>query len=204
MTDDLSRRRLLRAAGLAGGAALLAGAGAAAVPGTAGAAVEAGFRWCSRCQSMWRAGAGDNGHCPVHHWWDHSHYQDGSGAYWSTDGPTVVNGVVDVFGQLWLKWCATCKAVYFHQQSTVCPNNSAGHTSTAPAHKVEPAWFSPLSPFPKQAGWRRCIDCAALFFIDNGIGSTRCPVSRPSGFPYHVAASRFDGVWRHEEYLVRF
>lgn len=197
---DLSRRSLLRA----GGALLLAGAGTAALAPAAEAATETNFRWCRRCQTMWRANAGNNGHCPVHHWWDHSHYQDGSAMYWSTDGPIVVSGVVDTFGQLWLKWCTTCKAVYFHWASTYCPNNSAGHTSTGPAYKVEPAWFSPLSPFRKQAGWRRCTHCAALFFIGNGLNTTRCPFPHPSGYPYHSPAHRFDGVWKEEEYLVRF
>lgn len=199
-----SRRDFLRTAGLATGAVLLGYATGVVPTAPALAATDANFRWCRRCQGMWRANAGDNGHCPVDHWWDHSHSQDGSGTYWSTDRHgDVINGVVDNFGEPWLNWCTTCKAVFIHWAPTFCPNNAAGHTPAAFAHKVEAAFMPPLSPFPKQAGWRRCDQCAGLFFIGNGLNTTRCPRPHPSGWPYHNPAYLSDNRTQ-EAYFVRF
>jgi hypothetical protein len=195
------RRELLRTAGLVTSAVLMGGATAIVSATPAEATTDTNFRWCRRCQGMWRSNAGNNGHCPVDHWWDHSHYQDGSGTYWSTDTHEIVDGVVDTFGFFLLKWCTTCKGVFFHREPTFCPNNSAGHTASAPAHKVEATFMSPLSPFPKQGGWRRCVRCAGLFFIGNGLNTTRCPRPHPSGWPYHLAAKLSDNT--DEAYLIR-
>jgi hypothetical protein len=203
MTTTYDRRSMLAATLKGGGAIILGSMAALATPSPVAGTEVRNLRWCNRCQGMWCANTGNNGHCPVHHWWDHSHYQNGSAVYWSTDG-TFANGV-DPYGMKWLKHCGTCKAVYFHWATTACPNNSAGHMPVGNALTVEATWTGWLSNLPKQAGWRRCTNCAALFFIGNGLGATRC--ARPS-WPatWHQPAYRLiaNNQWVEEEWLVRW
>jgi hypothetical protein len=165
------RSLLVGALALASGAVL--GGATAAFAGT-----NSAFRWCQRCQGMWRMGAGDNGHCPVHHWWDHSHYVDGSGVYWFVDQSGDWNHESRTYGSLTMKWCQTCKAAYYYTSGpTLCPNNSRGHTPSPETYRVEnPRDFNPQ--YPHQAGWRACQYCFVYFFIGNGLGNTHCATGR--------------------------
>jgi hypothetical protein len=168
----VSRRGLLGSAlALASGAVLGSATGAHA--GT-----NAAFRWCQRCQGMWRAGAGDNGHCPVEHWWDHSHYMEGSGVYWFVDQRGDFNHDPVTTGSLEMKWCQTCKAAYSTTPgTTLCPNNPRGHTPSSETYHVEgPTDANPK--YPHQAGWRICQNCFVYFFIGNGLSRTHCATGR--------------------------
>lgn len=207
---DLSRRGLMKSLAVAGGAMLLGGATVLATPSQAHAAADRNFRWCRRCQSLWFIAGGNNGHCPVHHWWDHNHYQDGSAIYGFIDvtRPAFAD---DSFGQILLKWCLTCKAAYFWQhpasvpwQNRVCPNNSAGHTPSASTYRIEMEQRPPLSSFRKQADWRRCANCKVLYFIGNGEVNTRCSAHGPLTEAHSPAWIDTPSGWQHERYLLRF
>ncbi|WFB09783.1 hypothetical protein LRS74_24095 [Streptomyces sp. LX-29] len=194
----LSRRRLIGGTLAASTTALGAAAFASAAPAVAGS--SAGFRWCNRCQGMWFRSSGDSGHCPVHHWWDHSHYEEGSGTYWFTDG-TPQPGQ-DRFGMLALKWCLTCKAAYFSGGRGVCPNNENGHTPSARTFRIETDLQPPLSNFPKQGGWCRCRRCRALFYLPH-LGRSHCPAAT-GPTPWHDGAYvRTGSGWRYENHLPR-
>lgn len=194
---QLDRRRFIgRALGLATGLAL-GGAAVLAMAQPAEAGTSSAFRWCRRCQGMWFIAGGNNGHCPVSHWWDHSHYQDGSASYWFVDEQPAVGQ--DRFGMLMLKWCLTCKAAYFSGGAGTCPNNSAGHTPSAQTYRIESDLQPPLSNFPKQPGWRRCTKCFGLYFGDNWIDS-HCP----AGETHRGGAVNTGSGWRFEGYFPRF
>ncbi|MBF6076614.1 twin-arginine translocation signal domain-containing protein [Nocardia beijingensis] len=186
------RRFLTRAAAAGAGLAL----GAAIAPKTAFAGSNSGFRWCSRCQNMWFAWGDDQGHCPVSHLWDHSHYQDGSAVYWFVDEQPEIGQ--DRAGMLGLKWCGTCKAAYFSFDRGVCPNNSEGHTPSAETYRIETDLQPPLSDFPKQPGWNRCTKCQVLYFGPNWIDS-HCP----AGDAHRGAAVDSGAGWRFEGYFPR-
>lgn len=170
MKQSINRRDVLR---FAGASVLVAGVTTLTTATAAHATTTDLFRWCNRCQGMWRINDGSNGHCPVHHWWDHSHYTDGSGIYWFRDQMPVVGE--DTIGQLLLTWCVTCKAVYLIGGRGVCPNNSAGHTSSLQNLRVEVEGQPELSGFRKQSGWRACRKCTGFFYAFNGIERTHCP-----------------------------
>lgn len=187
---------MVRAAG-AGAGILLGGAAEMGAAPLAKAGTSSGFRWCSRCQSMWFAEGGDNGHCPVSHWWDHSHYQDGSATHWFVDEQYAVGQ--DRFGMLALKWCLTCKAAYLHGPG-VCPHNAAGHTPSARTYRIETDLQPPLSSFPKQSGWSRCTRCLGLYYQPNWL-YCHCPVD---GDPHLGASVNTGSGWRYEGYFPRF
>jgi hypothetical protein len=116
---QLDRRRFIgRALGLATGL-VLGGAAVLSMAQPAEAGTSSAFRWCRRCQGMWFIAGGDNGHCPVSHLWDHSHYQDGSASYWFVDEQPAVGQ--DHFGMPVLKWCLTCKTAYIASGAGTCP-----------------------------------------------------------------------------------
>ncbi|PRY01429.1 hypothetical protein [Allonocardiopsis opalescens] len=192
----LDRRALIATALLAGTGLAL---GTAAAPAAAG--TDTGFRWCGRCQGMWFAFGGDNGHCPVHHWWDHNHQQDGSAHYWFVDERPAPGQ--DSFGMLALKWCQTCKGAFFGGGPGVCPNNSAGHTPSVRTFRIESNLLAPLSGFAKQGGWRRCVGCRALFFMGNGREVTHCP-AEDHIFHFPAAFDSGSGIFVYEEYFPRF
>ncbi|WP_330230864.1 hypothetical protein OHA40_33845 [Nocardia sp. NBC_00508] len=175
----LSRRSVLRRA-VWSGAAVTAGLSLGDVP--ARAEVTA-FPWCDRCQSLWFNGGGDNGHCPVTHLWDHSHYQHGS-VYKLRKSTEPGNG------QIGWHWCRYCKAAFYYGDGEVgrgvCPNNptplalhSEGDREIAPGGA---SWVSfrmetdVANNGPgAQAGWRSCFKCNVMFFADNGLAATHCP-----------------------------
>lgn len=177
----VSRRAFLRRASIVGGAVsaiLFVGAGQAN-------ADVSGFRWCSRCQSLWFTGGGNNGHCPVFHLWDHSHYRDGSGAY------VLRRDVEPAAGEAGWHWCKNCKAVWFlghgERGAGRCPNNpSGGPWHTQGDLEIAPdgrSWVSFVmeieevnnGPGEVQTGWRICSKCNVMFFMDNGLEVTHCP-----------------------------
>lgn len=127
---------------------------------------------------MCRTGAGDNGHCPVHHWWDHSHYVDGSGVYWFVDQRGDYSHDPSTNDYLGMKWRQTCKATYFTTPGpTLCPNNSKGHIPSSETYYAEdPRDFNPNCRH--QAGWQVCEDCFVYFFIGNGLSNTHCATGR--------------------------
>lgn len=207
---DFSRRTFLtRTFVHVGGAALLGGGAMLGHPAPADAATDRNVRWCTRCQGLWFIAGGNNGHCPVDHWWDHSHYTSGSSTYSFIDVTSPAVGD-DSFGQVLLRWCTTCKAVYFWQHEStsvwpdrVCPNNSAGHTPASSRYRIEMEQLPPISNFRKQSGWRRCMMCQVLFFIDNGQANTHCSANPVTG--QHEPGSIFTSSgWEIERYFVRF
>lgn len=146
----------------------------AATPASAG--WNAAFRWCQRCQGMWQVNAGNNGHCPVDHWWDHSHYQSGSGIYWFVDTyGEIIDGTFYRYGQAWLKWCLTCKGAFVNAGRGICPNNGDSHTPSVETYLLEATYTSVNWRYAHQTGWRLCNKCHGLFFIDNGVDRTHCP-----------------------------
>ncbi|WP_046729933.1 hypothetical protein [Streptomyces humi] len=189
--DGAVRRRVLLGGVLALASGAVLGGAANAFAGT-----NAAFRWCRRCQGLWRPGAGDNGHCPVSHWWDHSHYVDGSGVYWFVDQGGDYSHDRRTNGNLDMKWCRTCKAAYWDAGGpTLCPNNPRGHTPSPETYRVETSRdFNPR--YRHQAGWRACQNCFGYFFIGNGLGRTHCATGR-----WHVPLT----VNRREiEFLPRY
>ncbi|GII88341.1 hypothetical protein Ssi03_63310 [Sphaerisporangium siamense] len=166
-----------------------------AAPAPARAGASDAFRWCSRCQNMWFIAGGNNGHCPVSHLWDHNHYTNGSWTFWLPDDQST-----DTFGQLRLKWCQTCKAVYFGQGRGVCPNNGNGHTPSVRAYRIETNVGGTISGFPKQSGWRRCERCLLLCW-GPGWMDGHCPM----GGGAHVMACFIHPTlgWIFEDYMPR-
>jgi hypothetical protein len=180
--EPITRRTFYKTVGRLGigiAAATALGVGVPAV-----AAATTGFRWCSRCQSLWFIGGGNNGHCPVSHLWDHSHYQNGSGRY------VLRRDVEWGVGQHGWHWCKNCKAIYFlgngERGFGRCPNNPSGLTShTQGDLEISPdgeAWVSFLMETEElnngpgaQPGWRFCWKCNVLFFQLNGLPNTHCP-----------------------------
>lgn len=199
---DLSRRDLLRRTGIVG----LAVVGTAAL-GTGVARAEVrGFRWCSRCQSLWFSNGGNNGHCPVEDWFNHSHYQNGSNLY------KLRLSSEQGHGQGGWHWCATCKAVWSLGMSPTgafnlgfCPNNplggSAGHRNGELIITPDgTSWDSFRMEFDgdnngpgAQRGWRFCRKCNVLFFILNGLNLTHCP----KGGQHEPAPTDF---WMRDEF----
>ncbi len=178
---NLSRRDLLRKATIVG-TAVATGVVVGAAPASA---TVSGFRWCSRCQSLWFANGGNNGHCPVEDWFNHSHYQNDSGSY------VLRLSSEPGHGQAGWHWCATCKAVWVFGSgpgaSGFCPNNplggSIGHRNGELIITPDGTnWDSFRMEFDgdnngpfAQRNWRVCRKCNVLFFAGNGLHLTRCP-----------------------------
>ncbi|OLF12615.1 hypothetical protein BU204_28685 [Actinophytocola xanthii] len=165
------------------------------------AAATDGFRWCRRCQSLWFVDGGDNGHCPVTHLWDHSHYRDASGAY------VLRRDVEPGAGQTGWHWCEYCKAVFYSGQGELgwgrCPNDPSGFGAHWPGDReIAPGGQRYVSfrmetetrnnGAGAQAGWRFCFRCNGMFFAFNGLPATHCPTG-----------GRHDDS-RSDRYLMRF
>ncbi|MGW4370547.1 hypothetical protein ACWEKT_33375 [Nocardia takedensis] len=180
----LSRRNVLGKA-MWGGTAVAAGLVLGSAPAHA---VVTGFRWCSRCQSLWFNGGGNNGHCPVTHLWDHSHYQNGSSTY------TLRKSTEPGNGQIGWHWCKNCKAVYYSGAGEVgwgvCPNDPSGLGVHGQGDlEISPGgatWVSFRMETDvadngpgTQAGWRSCFKCNVMFFSGNGLPVTHCPAGGP-------------------------
>jgi hypothetical protein len=168
-----SRRAVLGTVMGAAGAAVLGTFASALVESPARAAGNA-FRWCSRCQSLWYISGGSNGHCPVFHLWDHSHYQDRSWHFllkrYSIDDAEL--------GRWLWNWCLTCKALYVVDWGgNVCPNGEGGrHTATWPEYVVDQPrewWFHRYER--AQEGWYCCVRCSEMFYPGYGLEATHCP-----------------------------
>ncbi|WP_117209266.1 hypothetical protein [Allorhizocola rhizosphaerae] len=168
-----TRRQVLRTAVL-----LTAGAFAATVATDAHAAVNS-FRWCNRCQGMWFINGGNNGHCPVFHLWDHSHYTNGSGIY------TIRRATESGRGQPGWHWCQFCKAVWYlgvgENGFGRCPVwPTIGHSPGEPVPDLQRDSFRLETDTDNngpggQDNWRWCHKCGCLFFAGNGLAATRCP-----------------------------
>lgn len=135
-----------------------------------------------------RGRGGNNGHCPVHHWFDHSHYQDGSRFYF------LRFDFEQGAGQTGWHWCRNCKAVYYLGQGESgggrCPNNPSGatwHTQGDLVVRPDGQSFAsfrmetetnnngPGTVTRLQSGWRFCFKCNVMFFVNNGPAVTHCP-----------------------------
>lgn len=178
-----SRRQLLRTAGGLGVSLALATA-AVATQAQPAEAITSGFRWCSRCQSLWFIDGGNNGHCPVTHLWDHSHYQNGSGPY------VMRRSVESGRGQVGWHWCLNCKMVYYSGNGELgwgrCPNDPSGlGVHQQGDQEIAPDRLSYVSFRAEtelsnngpgaQTGWRFCVNCNGMFFAGNGVSATHCP-----------------------------
>jgi hypothetical protein len=181
MSDDrqshVPRRRFIELGGLTAGtigAALLApavAAEAATSPGSSTTSVtpqslQAGWRWCNRCQGLFYGGGSTTGWCVL-----------GGGHDWGGSGnyiPTYGSGT----GQTGWAWCHLCQGMWYNGSSFKgrCPSGGTHSSSGSGAYII--AYGTP--PSGEQPGWRWCGKCYGLNYSGNGNGY--CPAGGPHDF----------------------
>ncbi|GAA3193230.1 hypothetical protein [Actinocorallia longicatena] len=126
-------------------------------------AVQAGWCWCSRCQSLVFSGFG-SGVC-----------HDGNPHYLSDSGPYSVPFGATAFGaQEGWRWCSRCQVlVYGGFGSGICHDGKPHHLNDSGPYSVP---FGD-APYGAQDGWRWCSRCQVLVY--GGFGSGVCHDGNP-------------------------
>jgi hypothetical protein len=127
------------------------------------AALQAGWRWCQKCQGLFFAEAGSPGVCPA----GGPHTQEGSGAYAIH---TLRNG-----RQSGWCWCRKCQGIFFTEGGTMGSCAAGGPHSREGSGEYSLGYSS---QDPGQEGWRWCQKCQGLFFAEAGSPGI-CPAGGP-------------------------
>jgi len=158
----VDRRFTIKALAL-GGVALLVGG----IATPAGAADQAGWRWCRKCQGMFYAldASGRLGLCPAG-----GPHDPAASAHYFVRMAANIDGVQ----QGGWSWCPECMGLYYSGGRGflgVCP---AGGTHTNPSGGYV-AILGDDGP-RQQGGWRWCSKCMGMFYgqSDGGV----CPSDR--------------------------
>lgn len=168
----IGRRTVLRRGLLAGFGITVAGATSLALAGTAYAASQGQWRWCSRCQGLFYGPQQSTSICP-----GAPHHTIGAGSFnysLTHDSPPITNSL-----QSGWYWCSNCKGSYY---GGIAPNNGrcpispgALHVAGASYHYL--MWYN--QPGVGQPNWRWCKNCQGLFHLpdpSNPFGG-ECPAS---------------------------
>jgi hypothetical protein len=135
--------------------------------------MQAGWRWCSKCQGIFYFGGGQTGRCPT----GGDHTSVGSSQY-------VVQGRSEAQspGQDDWIWCRLCQGLWFGGalDNNWCPywagTDSEGKYAVG-GHSFDGSGnyvlVSAGAAFPGQDDWRWCDRCMGLFYIGRNGG--RCP-----------------------------
>jgi hypothetical protein len=124
---------------------------------------QPGWRWCSRCQGLFRSGI-DPSLCAVKTG-DPHHDGSTSGAY-----VLEINGPARPNSQPQWSCCTRCASLFYGPgaSSSVCPAGG-GHAAGTDQYTMDLVGAAPTA----QAGWRWCNRCQSLFF-GPGMASSVC------------------------------
>jgi len=177
----LSRRGLLKAAGLSAG---LVTVGATLGAGAADAAVtvQSGWRYCSYCHGLWWPSSGHNvcfGRAGGH-----------SRGSWSYKMYAYDYSLGSSYGwQPGWYWCSRCGLMHYGSGTSGYCAAGGSHTSSGSAqYGMAHEGFTTLDSYPYQFGWRYCVGCRGIWWPSGADGS--CPaygVHYPSGYDYALA-----------------
>jgi hypothetical protein len=168
LTSSVSRRKLFSTFGALGltGATLsqvnIAPVLASDVVSLSAQDLQAGWRWCNKCQGLFFSGGAAPGVCPA--WGAHS--STGSGNY------HLVNNLPGSAGQPNWRWCYKCQGLFFagHPFQGRCPAGDA-HSMINSGNYV---LMNFAAGTPGQHNWRWCNKCEGLFFA-SGFNLGICP-----------------------------
>ncbi len=168
LSAGMARRTTIKALAL-GGIGALTGLGF--MSAALAESMQAGWRWCSKCQGMFYAmasGAMHMGVCPA----GGQHIDAGSGHYLE---------VYDAQGsgklQTGWSWCVKCQGFFYSHASAGA--GGMGHCPAGGAHvKTGSGAYAAVigEDGPRQqGGWRWCNKCMGMFYARAGAGKGVCP-----------------------------
>jgi hypothetical protein len=135
-----------------------------------GAASQAGWRWCSKCQGLF-FGANPGSVCPA----SGGGHQDSGGYY------VLAHNSVDAQGQGGWRWCKKCQGLFFNGSPNAgsageCPADQGEHSGVGSGHYTLELDQSVQAADLFQTGWRYCGKCQGLFF---GLHpNSKCPAGK--------------------------
>ncbi|WP_433235983.1 hypothetical protein ACQPYK_26305 [Streptosporangium sp. CA-135522] len=165
-----TRRGFLGRASALSGLIALAGTVAEVAQPSDAFAVVAGFRSCPKCQTLWSA-APPYGNCPA----GGTHEEYGSWNYSVKEQPDGGAGQTD-----W-RICAACECLWWSGTlAKACSGDPNGHrisSRTRPKSRYYLVEYGtvPSDGLLRQAGWKSCDNCSALYFAGPGAPPSRCP-----------------------------
>ena len=146
--------------------------------------LQAGWRWCSKCEGMFYAAASAGmGVCPA----GGTHIQTGSGHYLAIFGETTSGKL-----QGGWRWCSKCQGMFYAAASAgmgVCPAGGT-HIQTGSGHYAVLLPAETAAPL-QQGGWRWCSKCQGMFYAAASAGMGVCP----AGGAHIQTGSGHYGFW---------
>lgn len=131
-----------------------------------GIAMQAGWRWCQKCQRLWHAD-----HPPGQCFAGGTHDATGSGAY--------LLPRADLGLEQWWAWCSTCQGVVrFGKDGCAAGGQHTTSTGYVVAYGGGTAHDQP--------GWRYCSRCHGLVFETEGVCFLGGPHEFADSLPYHL------------------
>jgi hypothetical protein len=131
--------------------------------------LQAGWRWCSKCQGLHFA---ENGLGPCAAGGTHS--AEESGSYQVILNPDMTTA------QTGWSWCSKCQGLHF-ASNTLGPCPAGGTHSNIGSGNYAVAYNNPH--FSGQRGWKWCHKCQGMFFAGNG------PAPCPAGGSHEQVGS---------------
>ena len=140
--------------------------------------LQDGWRWCSRCGTLWFSGGSAASICPN----GGPHTQEGSGHYFV---PHNVDGRIAGLSRSW-RWCHKCQGLWNTDwpEANVCPAGGQ-HSSEGSGEYSLLLANPPLGSANGglQGDWHSCLKCGVVWFAGHGDG--RCAAGnghrRPEG-----------------------
>lgn len=181
-SQGISRRQLLRAAGVVSGLVAVTGAIELRTAARASALTQDLWGFCSYCRSMYYGYTASRGYGFCHATGGpHDHTSSSYNYIFSTAGG----------GQEGWRWCTKCCVLFYGGSSGdggVCTYDLGSHTGGVSNYRV---YYEPYTGTGLyQSGWHWCTSCAALVWNTNGAYYTECPGT----WHYHTRGTRiYDG-----------
>jgi hypothetical protein len=151
-----------------------------------GAWGQAGWRWCSKCQTLASGAHALPGKCPAGGVHDHT----GSGQY------LMAHNLPTFPGQQGWRWCKKCEGLFLAGagSASVCPVSGAHDGSASGAYTLPHG----EAPFPGQPDWRWCKKCGVLAFSKPQAGPCAA-----GGTHDHSASGKYTMI-QHETSLTMY
>lgn len=181
----MSRRQLLKSAGIVSGLVAVAGAVELTSAVQASAATQDLWGFCSYCRCMYYGYTASRGYgtCSATGG-AHDHTTDSYNYHFSTTGG----------GQSGWRWCNKCCVMFYAGSGTtggVCAYDGSHHTASSTSYNYH-VYYEPYTGSAPlyQSGWHWCTSCAALVWNTNGSYYVECQATGH----YHTRGSRiYDG-----------